>query len=1182
MKKVLFILIVSFLALGTIRAQENYWTPDGVTGPAVLTVWGEVFIDGVSQTSGDIEIAMFFNGSCRSTTRISGYFSNSFYRVQCNGQSPEAGQTVTFKCYDHATGTEYDACPYTCTSPGASSVVGAANNPVALEFTSASSGTTYPWIPAETQYVASMIAIVQLNGVTIQDGTNWDVGAFCGDVCRGVGNIENNAWVPDEDSYYMFLTINGQDGEEISFKLYDRTAGDVYPGVCDSIVIWEQSVLWGDFTNPYILNFVTEQTFTKDITPYGNGTGNYYLLASPIGEVNPAEVDGLTSNTYDLYYFDQSADEFGNEWINYNHGDSPFNLLPGKGYLYANSGDGSTNPVTLTFTGTPIAGSEYEVKLDYDDNADCKGWNLVGNPFAQTAYIDRPFYVMNEYGTEIILADTTAINAMEGVFVKATGNGETMTFSTEEPTKNPAVLVMNVRRDRGSVIDRAIIDFNEGLVLPKFMLNENSTKLSFVQEDTDYAVVRGNDQGEMPVNFKASEDGSYTINVNLENVEIGYLHLIDNMTNADIDLLQTPSYTFEASSTDPDSRFTLVFSKEGNYWTPDGVTGPAVLTVWGEVFIDGVSQTSGDIEIAMFFNGSCRSTTRISGYFSNSFYRVQCNGQSPEAGQTVTFKCYDHATGTEYDACPYTCTSPGASSVVGAANNPVALEFTSASSGTTYPWIPAETQYVASMIAIVQLNGVTIQDGTNWDVGAFCGDVCRGVGNIENNAWVPDEDSYYMFLTINGQDGEEISFKLYDRTAGDVYPGVCDSIVIWEQSVLWGDFTNPYILNFVTEQTFTKDITPYGNGTGNYYLLASPIGEVNPAEVDGLTSNTYDLYYFDQSADEFGNEWINYNHGDSPFNLLPGKGYLYANSGDGSTNPVTLTFTGTPIAGSEYEVKLDYDDNADCKGWNLVGNPFAQTAYIDRPFYVMNEGGTEIILADTNAINAMEGVFVKATRDKEPMTFSTEEPTKNPAALVMNVTRDRGSVIDRAIVHFNENLVLPKFMLNENSTKLCIQKNDQNFAVVKANEEDELPVIFKANSNGNYTISVSSMEVNFDYLHLIDNQTGTDVDLLTNPSYNFNAGVNDSANRFSLRFKANTNVNTSEDFNPITYRHDGQLSIIGLQGNSELQVIDILGRVLSSKIINGDFNQIINATSGVYVIRVVNDQKTYTQKIVVE
>jgi hypothetical protein len=70
----------------------------------------------------------------------------------------------------------------------------------------------------------------------------------------------------------------------------------------------------------------------------------------------------------------------------------------------------------------------------------------------------------------------------------------------------------------------------------------------------------------MLVSFKAKENGTYTISVDVDNVEMDYLHLIDNLTGTDVDLLalrqaQGPaSYTFTAKTTDDASRFKLLFS----------------------------------------------------------------------------------------------------------------------------------------------------------------------------------------------------------------------------------------------------------------------------------------------------------------------------------------------------------------------------------------------------------------------------------------------------------------------------------------------------------------------------------------------------------------------------------------------------------------------------------------------
>ena len=316
--------------------------------------------------------------------------------------------------------------------------------------------------------------------------------------------------------------------------------------------------------------------FYLDIDGWTTNRNNYYLIASPIGQVAPTAVDNMLSNTYDLFYFDQDGDEVGYEWITYKPGngatDPEFNLVPGKGYLYANSGVAGNDPnvVTLTFTGWGYTGSG-QVDLIYSEaNSDPNmwGWNLVGNPFGVEAYIDRPFYRMNEDGSELKSeSETGSIGVMEGVFVHATQN-ETMTFTTTSNSKG-SMVALNLSKDR-KVIDRAIVRFGEGKQLPKLQLDKNSTKLYISQDNKDYALVSAEEQGEMPVSFKAEDNGTYNLNFSSENVEFAYLHLIDNMTGTDVDLLQTPSYSFEAKTTDYESRFKLVFatgdnSKEDNF-----------------------------------------------------------------------------------------------------------------------------------------------------------------------------------------------------------------------------------------------------------------------------------------------------------------------------------------------------------------------------------------------------------------------------------------------------------------------------------------------------------------------------------------------------------------------------------------------------------------------------------------
>ena len=390
---------------------------------------------------------------------------------------------------------------------------------------------------------------------------------------------------------------------------------------------------------------------------------------------------------------------------------------------------------------------------------------------------------------------------------------------------------------------------------------------------------------------------------------------------------------------------------------------------------------------------------------------------------------------------------------------------------------------------------------------------------------------------------------------------------------------------YLYERVYTINITAHGdneNPTG-WYLIASPLaGEINPTTIEGMivtddetTSNIdeseyFDLYRFDQSADL---EWKNYKN--NSFNLVSGQGYLYANA-----NGVTLTFTGTPYEGNG-KVGLVYsnDTNLDFPGWNLVGNPFGVAATINRDFYSMNGNGSEIVVG-SSSIAAMEGVFVIATKANDTVTFTTTASAKSSEEIPIEVTVGRGSVIDRAIVRFGEGSTMPKFQLFENSTKLYIEQNGKDYAIVSAEAQGEMPVSFRAAKNGTYTLTVNPEGVEMNYLHLIDNMTGIDIDLLQTPNYTFEARTTDYTSRFRLVFGANGASAGSASDDTFAY-FNGCEWMINNSGDATLQVVDVMGRVLSSEAVSGSVSKTINATPGVYMLRLVSGDTVKTQKIVV-
>ena len=379
------------------------------------------------------------------------------------------------------------------------------------------------------------------------------------------------------------------------------------------------------------------------------------------------------------------------------------------------------------------------------------------------------------------------------------------------------------------------------------------------------------------------------------------------------------------------------------------------------------------------------------------------------------------------------------------------------------------------------------------------------------------------------------------------------------------------------DDEFTFDIIGYTGVNDHYYLIASPV-TVDPATVEGMTTGDFDLYYYDANQ---AKEWINWKGDESlgyagGFSLEPGKGYLYAKKAT-SDHP-TYSFG---LSGELY----DGDGSIELvSGWNLVGNPFIQQAGPDMDYYIMNEGGTGLIPGETFVVEPMEGIFVYGDVDDAPyITFSRIEPDAKNAGLSLNLIEGVSTshdIIDRVIVRFGEGRQLPKVQLNEAHTKLFVTQSDKDYAVVRSASEGEMPVSFKANESGTYTLGMNAVEVSFDYLHLIDNMTGADVDLLATPTYTFEAAPSDYACRFKLVFKAGTGIEENNATETFAY-FNGSSWTVSNRGEATLQVVDLMGRVLSSETINGNATVNINQTAGLYMLRLVNADNVKVQKVVV-
>ncbi len=378
------------------------------------------------------------------------------------------------------------------------------------------------------------------------------------------------------------------------------------------------------------------------------------------------------------------------------------------------------------------------------------------------------------------------------------------------------------------------------------------------------------------------------------------------------------------------------------------------------------------------------------------------------------------------------------------------------------------------------------------------------------------------------------------------------------------------------------NITPWDaeKQTG-WYALSSPNQDIAFSEVENLTSATHNIYRYDEK----NRIWQEYRNTANIYSAFEnGRGYIYRTLDNGGT----ITFNGTPNRGDvSYTLSSTYKTD-NCTGFNLIGNPYTHSIYkgvaipddyLSDGYCLLNTDGTWLYKSDADAIPATTAILVQAQNIRSAQTITMKDTKAAPTAKRANndniwFTVKNGQYNDVACIEFKEGDGFNKMAhYNEDAPMLYVSYNGQEYAA--ANVSDDTKVIdlcFKTKETSRYTLSFKANGM-FDYLHLIDRITGEDVDMLIDDEYSFIGTSTDNADRFILKFSYNTGHDDVDEV--FAYQNGSDLIV---NGEGELQVFDVTGRMMMNASVNGD--QRINLKQGVYILRLLgNDVKT--QKIVV-
>jgi len=352
MKKLFLIL---FLGGAMMAHAQTHWTP--ATGiQYTMSVTGIITIDGVEQTSTDLEIGAFCGEECRGAKKARFFPPTNQYTVPISISGRTNGELITFRIYDHAQGKELELESTSTLIFAIDAIIGTIGNWFPFSFVT-------PESPAFHFTTAGQWS----------NPSNWQGGALPG------SNDEvfiDAACQLDVDATVSALTVT--DGQSLTLQSGTTltVTGELTNTVATGLVITDGAQLVNASAN-------VGATVEKDIVAYGpSNPDGWYTIASPVeGEGMEIEGSGFVTPNFDLYRYDET--NLANaEWQNYKAGHPDFTTFEaGRGYLYANS-----NSFSPAFAGT-LNAADVTYPLTCTERPDALGgFNLIGNPFPHQIY----------------------------------------------------------------------------------------------------------------------------------------------------------------------------------------------------------------------------------------------------------------------------------------------------------------------------------------------------------------------------------------------------------------------------------------------------------------------------------------------------------------------------------------------------------------------------------------------------------------------------------------------------------------------------------------------------------------------------------------------------------------------------------------------------------------------------
>lgn len=483
-----------------------------------------------------------------------------------------------------------------------------------------------------------------------------------------------------------------------------------------------------------------------------------------------------------------------------------------------------------------------------------------------------------------------------------------------------------------------------------------------------------------------------------------------------------------------------------------------------------------------------------------------------------------------------------------------------------------------SMIGFVNVNGEELT-GNYMEVAALCGNECRGRQML---AYYPNQNRFLVFMTIYGQEGDDITFSIYNHELGEETEYNCLTHMTFMEGVDVGSYDDPYAILFGITQATTMQI-----GWNWYSTIVEQEGNVGLDMLEAsLGSNGVMIK---SQTDGFD---INYNN-------------LWMGNLDAITNEqMYMINTNAPIEAVVSGFSTNVTDHPITlyTGWTWVGYPHTEAMDINDALANLNATHGDILKSKQSFSTYIEGqgwfgtlntlepsVGLMYHSKKSNNTIFTYSDTHSRMELIPNLTAENNHWVPNEFEYPDNMSVMSVVELDhvelaDGNYELAAFENGKCLGSTKliyVGPTNRYMAFLTLSGEENHVLSFSLYDVETGVAY-----TSTTETVVFTP----NAIVGSMDEPFVVHFDEATGINQYDVTMTIhpNPADRGSLFSIAMSTNKTesamIEIINALGEVVSVTT-SSQFPMMVKAPdiAGIYMVRVIiNGKESYSRKLIVK